>query len=376
MAGLQCKNRMSYGEISERIHRATLGKRFPLDGMIELTMRCNLACRPCYCAKDPTRPELDTGQVLALIDQIVQAGCLWLAFTGGEILLRQDFLEIYRHAKEKGLLVSLLTNGTLLDEKTVRCFATYKPLQVEITLYGMTEETYVKVTGVAGMLKKALEGVRLLKDYAIPFNLKTCVTKDNVSEIGKIQEFCSGIGADYRFDAQIHARIDGVHAPHQYRLSPREVAELDIIDQGRAGEWKRFCKQFWGPIPFDSYFYCAALVYSFHIDAYGRLLACVLSRAVHEDLLEEPFSACWERLYQRLYAIKARKDFACRGCKLAYLCDNCPGWAEVEHGSWDMPAEYLCELTKQRERLFRSHGIIDHTQEGTNEEKISASQSA
>ena len=57
--------------------------------------------------------ELRTEEHFRLLDELADAGGLWLLFTGGEIFARPDFLEIYLYAKRKGFLITLFTNGTL-----------------------------------------------------------------------------------------------------------------------------------------------------------------------------------------------------------------------------------------------------------------------
>ena len=61
--------------------------------------------------------ELSTEEHYRLLDQLADAGCLWLLFTGGEIFARRDFLDIYTYAKQKGFLITLFTNGTLITPR-------------------------------------------------------------------------------------------------------------------------------------------------------------------------------------------------------------------------------------------------------------------
>ena len=60
-------------------------------------------------------------------------------------------LAIYMYAKQKGLIVTLFTNGTLIDENTALLLKKLPPFSVEITLYGATKETYESLTGVNGL---------------------------------------------------------------------------------------------------------------------------------------------------------------------------------------------------------------------------------
>jgi len=80
------------------------GLRVPLSGSLDLTHRCNLRCLHCYTgdhSSDMPVTDMDTRRILSLLDEICDAGCLYLLLTGGEPLLRKDFPEIYRYAKEK-----------------------------------------------------------------------------------------------------------------------------------------------------------------------------------------------------------------------------------------------------------------------------------
>ncbi|GAI49460.1 unnamed protein product, partial [marine sediment metagenome] len=67
--------------------------------------------------QDAIEKELTCKEIFSIFDQIAEAGCLWLLLTGGDPLLRQDFLEIYTYAKKKGFLISLFTNGTLITPR-------------------------------------------------------------------------------------------------------------------------------------------------------------------------------------------------------------------------------------------------------------------
>jgi len=53
--------------------------------------------------QDAIEKELTCEEVFSFFDQIAEAGCLWLLLTGGEPLLRKDFLEIYTYGQEERL---------------------------------------------------------------------------------------------------------------------------------------------------------------------------------------------------------------------------------------------------------------------------------
>ena len=155
----------SYSALSARISRQARGSRLPTNGTIEITHRCPLACAHCYNNlpvgdREALRRELSTDELRRIIDEIADAGCLWLLFTGGEIFARKDFLEIYTHAEQRGLLVSLFTNGTQVTPAIADYLAIWRPFAIEITLYGRTRETYERLTGVPGSFDRCMRGIR------------------------------------------------------------------------------------------------------------------------------------------------------------------------------------------------------------------------
>ena len=129
------------------LQRTFIKKRVPVTGSINLTHRCNLNCVHCYLGgrdseiRSPNA-ELNTEQWLEIIDQVTDVGCLDLLLSGGEVLLRPDFETIYQKAVSNGLLVTVFTNGTLLNGKILSLFADLPPQYIEISLYGATAHTY------------------------------------------------------------------------------------------------------------------------------------------------------------------------------------------------------------------------------------------
>ena len=66
--------------------------------------------------------DMTTEQVKQVVDILVDHGCLSIFYTGGEVLCRKDFAELYVYARKKGLLVSVLSNITMLTEEHIKLF--------------------------------------------------------------------------------------------------------------------------------------------------------------------------------------------------------------------------------------------------------------
>jgi MoaA/NifB/PqqE/SkfB family radical SAM enzyme len=235
----------SYGEFSQRIHSRQLGTRLPTEVAIEITRRCPLNCLHCYNnlpMNDAAarHEELTCAEHRRLLDELAEAGCLWLLYTGGEIFARADFLEIYRYAKSKGFLITLFTNGTLITPRVADLLAEWRPFGVEITLYGATRETYEALTLIPGSFDRCMRGIRLLMERGLPLKLKTVPTTINRHEVYAMKRFAEeDLGVEFKFDPLVNPRIDCSQSPVAVRLSPEEVVALDFHDPSRAGEYRR-----------------------------------------------------------------------------------------------------------------------------------------
>jgi len=224
---------LSYADFSQGIHQQGTRKRVPISGAIEVTRRCPLNCAHCYNnlpLNDPTAQssELTFREHCRILDEISGAGCLWVLYTGGEIFARNDFLDIYTYAKEKGLLITLFTNGTLITEKVADYLAEWRPFSIEITLYGRTKETYERITEVKGSFNRCLRGIRLIKERGLPLKIKTMAMTLNQHEIQDMMEFVEReLGLGFRFDAMINPRVECLPGPLAARLTPQQVIDLD-----------------------------------------------------------------------------------------------------------------------------------------------------
>src|SRR4030042_691536 len=152
-------------------------QRVPLSFDLEITARCNNACRHCYInlpAGDISarKKELSLAEISDIADQAVDLGALWCLISGGEPLLREDFAEIYIALKQKGLLISVFTNACLVTVNHVALLKKYPPRDLEVTVYGVTPETYERVTQRPGSYFAFRHGLNLLLKNEIKVRLK------------------------------------------------------------------------------------------------------------------------------------------------------------------------------------------------------------
>jgi radical SAM protein with 4Fe4S-binding SPASM domain len=349
---------ISLTEIAHRIKNQTSRPRLPITGSIEITERCNLHCVHCYINlpvgdRRAQEREFSYHELCGILNQIEAEGCLWLLFTGGEPLIRPDFLDIYTFAKKKGFLITLFTNGTTVTPPIADHLARWRPFSIEITLYGRTKKTYEEVTGVPGSYERCMRGIQLLLERKLPLKLKTVVLTLNKHEVRDIKKYAGGLGLQFRFDPVLNLRIDGNRRPAGFRIKPEEVVALDMADEKRMREWGRFCEKFCGsPEEPDNLYQCGAGVNTFHINPYGLLTSCILARSPAYDLRRGTFNRGWHDFMPCVRSQKWQLETPCKKCKLMALCGQCPGWAQTEHGDQERPVDYLCRIAHQRAEAF------------------------
>lgn len=358
---------IKYKEFAEPINRKLLHERIPIEGTIELTHRCNLKCVHCYCSQAADNnqiknKELSLSDICKILDDIAERGCLWLLLTGGEPLLRDDFLDIYTYAKKKGFLITLFTNATLVTSKIADFFKEWPPYKVEVTLYGASKSTYEKITGVQGSFEKCMEGIHALLERNISLHLKAMVTTLNKHELWDIKKFAKSLNLDFRFDPLLHPRIDDSRTPCKYRITPREVVELDLKDCERLKEWKRILKEPKDFIKFDSLYLCGAGRTSFFINPYGEMSICSLTLKPSYNIKENSFDKIWNIFFPEILNREYNKDFLCRNCELEFYCPTCPGWGMIENGDPESIVDYLCEIAHMRKEAFDNIIDIKHPQ--------------
>lgn len=349
--------------------RRAAERRIPISGVIELTRRCNLACVHCYtnlAAGDRAAraKELSFDEICRIVNEIADAGCLWLLFTGGEIFLRPDFLDVYTYAKQKGLLIALFTNATLITPRIADRLADYPPASVEITLYGRRRQTYEQITGIDGSYDRCLEGVRLLRERRLPLKLKTVAMRPNVHELWDLKQYVEDeLGLEFRFDPMINPRIDHSPAPLAVRLSPEEIVALDLRDSARVSEWRRFHERFGGgPVQEQQVqwlYRCGGGVQSFAMDPYGGLRVCVLSTRGAYDLRRGSFDKGWQSALCKLRQQKISRQTKCVACGLKSMCGACPAHSELECADPEAPVDFLCRVAHLRAHCF-GISVPDH----------------
>jgi radical SAM protein with 4Fe4S-binding SPASM domain len=352
---------LSYGAFSADLHQRQSGQRAPMQVSIEVTRRCPLECQHCYNNlpmgdQDARSREMTTEEHFRMLDELVEMGCFWLLYTGGEIFARKDFLEIYTYAKKKGFLITLFTNGTLINKKIADYLVEWPPFAIEITLYGRTRETYEALTMIPGSYDRCLRGIKLLKERGLPLKLKTVATSVNKHEVFSMKRFAEEeLGVEFSFDGQINPRVDCSQSPLGVRLTPEEVVALDMHAPNGKSEYLRLAKYELektvhgvSKARTENVYFCGSGMNAFAINAYGEMGICVISQQETFDIREKGVRSVWEGALLQLRTQKRTRLTKCVNCRIQSLCGMCPANGELENGDKESPVTFLCHAAHLR----------------------------
>lgn len=318
---------------------------------IELTQKCNFACKHCYCP-DKDSSNLNLQQYCDIIDKIYETGCLFLNFTGGEILTHRKFDDIYAYAKNKGFIIDLLTNASLIDEKKIELFNELPPNNIAITLYGTNEDEYEKFTGSALNYNKVINALKLLKNNNIHFVLRTVATKAFQESLvqNKFEQIANLFGTTFKYDPIIFPKISGDKSPLQERLSVAEIVELENIDVKRQVAWKEmicntnkdtFC---WN---------CNAGINSIAVDYQGNAFVCGLYRKKPISILDNDIATVIKHLRKvHQYHCDIVQNNECSLCNKRQICKWCPAYADIFNGNDYEKIDFFCQLSESRIKKF------------------------
>ena len=164
-------------------------KCVPLSVAWELTLNCNMNCMHCGSSAGGARSnELTTKQALDIVDELCDLKAKYVNFTGGEPILRDDWVKIGQKVRDLGMELSILSNGLRIDEKVIPTFRKLDMYGIAISIDGGKAETHDKIRGVRGSFDKCLNALDLLKKENLPATVITTVHKMNFKELPLIRE--------------------------------------------------------------------------------------------------------------------------------------------------------------------------------------------
>ena len=352
---------MKESEFLSRLENKAYENKVPWEATLELTYGCNLRCVHCYNPTHKAKGELSTQDFCQMIDQLSREGCFVITFTGGEIFTRRDSFEIFSYAKNKGFSILLFTNATLITPERADRIQALEPWGVEISIFGATQETYEKVTGIPGSFGRFLAGIERLRERKVPLLVKMPVMTLNQHEVKQAKALVEGWGIRFVYCPEIAPRQDGSLEPLQYRITPQDLIQLDQEILGKwdekEGKEKDKCQAS------DGLFQCGCGKSSMAVTPYGEMNLCINFPVPQYDLRTGNLSEGWKALVEYVDSAVPSQAYECPSCSVQEYCRQGPANAWLERGDLSPCLPYFKELATLEKKTYETSDSKQPTRE-------------
>ncbi|MFL5576505.1 MAG: radical SAM/SPASM domain-containing protein [Gemmatimonadaceae bacterium] len=339
---------VSANALRARIMNKARASRIPLQADVEIIATCNFKCVHCYiapCAEREDVMSLDDAELV--FDRLRDAGTMQLLLTGGEVFTHRSFREIYLSAKRHGFDVYINTNAYLIGRKWADFLAEWPPAAMSISLYGMSEASYERLTGIPRSFERVMRAIDLLLERDIPFDLKCPAMTITADEIPAMKAFAEARGVPFRTDYVISPQEKGDSAPLQLQLAPRAATELTLrLDPGLA-DFRGYAAPRVNGSTTDEVYKCGAGRTTLHVNVHGGVSTCSTSRKVVGNILTQPFEEVWAALGGKIEA-RFPPGHPCGSCQFSRICVGCPATVEQLTGLPNGYVQLYCQMTHQR----------------------------
>lgn len=187
---------------------------------IKLTSRCNLRCQMCKYWKTERETTLTTDEWRAALDGMADLGCRKVHFSGGEVFLRPDFLDLVEHAAGRQMKVNMTTNGTLLTKERIERLARARPNSISLSLDGPRPRVHDGIRGLPGSFRRTTRAIRKLQAAPRPpkIRLNFVLMRANFRHAAEMVDLAADLGA-----VEIHPMPVDEKGPPRNRLSRAQI---------------------------------------------------------------------------------------------------------------------------------------------------------
>jgi len=350
----------------------------PLIVSFAVTKACNLRCLHCHVsAKEALTDELDLHEAMHAIDEMVNLGTEALIFSGGEPLLRKDFvLALAEYCVDSGIIPAMLSNGVLLSRKVAWELKDAGIMAVGIPIDSVVPESHDKLRNVPGTFEKALKAIRACKEADLEVVITTMAMKDTFDEMPKRIEYLAKLGIEQvavydlvpvgrgkdimdqamsqtqrvkliKYLQQMQEERDMVFTMSGgLPMYPEIVSEMHKHSDSKPRDL--LLKQFWIHTPVG----CHAGIVYFSLRPNGDVYPCTFLPIKVGNIREQSLASIW-RNSKVLNELRERKlKGKCGECSFRGTCGGCRGRAYACSGDY-METDPVC-----LQELMQQEGIL------------------
>lgn len=359
--------------IKDRIYNSSVKNHVPLTGAFEISPLCNFTCKMCYVRKKADEVKCAGGLKplefwLDIAQQAKEAGTLYPLLTGGETFIYPHIRELYEAMNHMGMQVSINTNGSCITKDTMEWLKKNRPIRVNITLYGGSNESYGKLCGDYHGFDKVKRGVDLLAENDIRFKFNCSLTPDNAADLDNIIRFAEQYGkkvntATYMFPP---VRRTGKSGDYDDRFTPEQSAYYQVMS-----DWKQLTPEQFITIARNAQHFteltpellaeakskppremgCLSGRCSYWVDWQGNLSGCGMMDIPKVSLQDYTLKEAWKKVVD--WTDQLRYSSVCANCVNRPVCFSCAAMVYNETGSFDGRPVYLCEKARYAAKYYK-----------------------
>lgn len=320
--------------------------------LFEITYKCNFSCKFCFnpvcrgnikknVLENEKQPPLSFYEYINFFDKLRDIGVLFLTFSGGEPLLHPQFFELIEEAQKRAFCIRIFTNGSLIDREKARKLRKLNIFALELSIYGIDEETYEAVTGDKRNFKKVFDAIKILKEEEVRFYLKCLLTKITEKRMDEIQKFADDNGLFLRWDPVVSPSEGGFLEPLEFRASYGALERLFKEEKFKMRNEPYFDNQ--------NEESCTIGRNSLTIDPYGNIHPCVEWKEKLGNIRENDILEIWEKserlkeIMNMAYKVYERIE---KESETPSYCFHCLGRSRILYGDPLKPDPYEIKIGK------------------------------
>lgn len=334
--------------LMEELNSKALSLGVPLSAHLDVTYRCNERCVHCYLDHED-HGEMTLAEIKDLLDQLADAGVLFLTLSGGEVLMRMDFFDILRYARRLQFCVKLKTNGFMIREKEAHLIRELGVQEIRISIYSHRAEIHDAITKLPGSLKRSVAAIRLLKSCGLTVAIGNVLMLQNLNDYPGVKHLANELGVPVITDPTITPKMDGDRSLLQLGIRDTQLSHL-FHDTELVENADEFCAvpEAVDDSALDNIACSAGHTYCY-ISPYGDVYPCVQFPLPCGNVRKDKFLDIWRHSTQmnEVRSIRARDLPTCSTCAHVGTCTRCPGLAFME-GNMRGPSSLDCEKSFAR----------------------------
>ncbi len=316
---------------------------------IDVTSVCNCRCAFCFQGDSHNDKEqvLTFDEICFLLDRLLDMGCYYLSFSGGEPFCRSDFVEILKEAKKRGFYITFASQLQLASNEQIKQINEIGIERVLVSFHSYDIKHYTNIFGVSeDKYWCALDNVKQLLAGGTPVTIAVTVSNINASDLIETRNFFMKLGIEkdrIRFNPLLTGKnsVEAIRGAEEFCNHLRKNLDLEIntLSALRTNRLSLIC---------------SAGRTSCLIHPNGDVTACGFISEIAGNIREQDIEKIWlsADIFKQIRALHEEDFVECFHCEHKDTCQVCIGNNYNETGSFIQPSKTYCNFRKDLSEVF------------------------